>query len=84
MDPTRRERRRQRRQDEITDAAMAIAGGADGVWKTEVFYANFFTRIGILSAAHIGNLTDLRNAIERGRPLEDGDAVTILALLAGG
>jgi iron complex outermembrane receptor protein len=48
-------------------------GTGRGAWKTEVFYANFFTRIGILSAAHIGNLTDLRNAIERGRPLEDGD-----------
>lgn len=47
-------------------------GTGRGPWSTEVFYSNFYTRIGILSAAHIGNLTDLRNAIERGRPLEDG------------
>lgn len=47
-------------------------GTGRGPWSTEVFYSNFFTRIGILSSAHIGNLTDLRNAIERGRPLEEG------------
>ncbi len=41
-------------------------------WSTEVFYSNFYTKLGILADAHIGNLTDLENAIERGRPLEDG------------
>ena len=41
-------------------------------WSAEVFYSNYFTEIGILSDAHIGNLTDLENAIERGRPLDDG------------
>jgi len=41
-------------------------------WSTEVFYSNFYSEIGILADAHIGNLTDLRNAIERGRPLDDG------------
>ncbi len=40
---------------------------------TEVFYSLFFTDLGILSDAHIGNLTDLQNAIERGRPLGDSD-----------
>ncbi len=42
-------------------------------WNTEVFYSRFFTRLGILRDAHIGNLTDLENAISRGRPLGDGD-----------
>lgn len=34
----------------------------------EVFYSQFNTRLGILKASHIGNLTDLMNAIERDRP----------------
>ncbi|MFD2513223.1 TonB-dependent receptor [Pontibacter locisalis] len=34
----------------------------------EVFYSQFNTRLGILKAAHIGNLTDLYNAIARDRP----------------
>jgi len=41
-------------------------------WSTEVFYSNFNSDIGILADAHIGNLTDLQNAIDRGRPLDDG------------
>ncbi len=38
----------------------------------DVFYSRFLTRIGILTDAHIGNLTDLKTAIDRGRPIEDG------------
>ncbi|WP_242922020.1 TonB-dependent receptor [Pontibacter liquoris] len=34
----------------------------------ELFYSQFNTRLGILSASHIGNITDINNAIERGRP----------------
>ncbi|MFZ4427661.1 MAG: TonB-dependent receptor [Saprospiraceae bacterium] len=41
-------------------------------WASEVFYARFFGQIGILQDAHIGNLTDLQNAIVRERPLQDG------------
>lgn len=41
-------------------------------WATEAFYSRFFTRLGIFSGSHIGNLTDLRNAIDRERPLDDG------------
>ena len=36
------------------------------------FYSRYFSILGILKDAHIGNLTDLTNAIERGRPLSDG------------
>lgn len=43
-----------------------------GGWKTELFYANFYSHLGIFKGAHIGNLTDLNNAIQRGRPLTDG------------
>lgn len=38
----------------------------------EVFYSFFKTKIGILSAAHIHNLTDLQKAIESPVPLELG------------
>ncbi len=41
-------------------------------WNTEVFFSQFFTDIGIYRGAHIGNLTDLDNAIQRGRPTEYG------------
>ena len=41
-------------------------------WVLETFYSRFFTQLGILRDSHIGNLTDLSNAIERGRPLQDG------------
>jgi iron complex outermembrane recepter protein len=36
---------------------------------TEVFYSHFKNKIGIFSGAHIGNLTDLQNAINSSRPL---------------
>lgn len=39
----------------------------------EMFYSQFNTDIGIFSAAHIGNLTDLQRAIEAEEPLESAD-----------
>ena len=39
----------------------------------ETFYSKFNTDIGIFSAAHIGNLTDLQRAIEAEEPLESAD-----------
>jgi iron complex outermembrane receptor protein len=41
-------------------------------WQSEVFFSQFFTHLGIFKGSHIGNLTDLQNAIERGRPLARG------------
>jgi iron complex outermembrane receptor protein len=41
-------------------------------WESEVYYSRFYTQLGILRDAHIGNLSDLKEAIERGRPLQDG------------
>jgi len=35
----------------------------------EIFFSNFEAEIGILRSAHIGNLTDLENAIGRDQPL---------------
>jgi iron complex outermembrane receptor protein len=43
-------------------------------WGIEVYYSQFNTEIGIFRGAHIGNLTDLQNAIERGKPA-DSNAV---------
>lgn len=42
-------------------------------FSTALYYSIFSTQLGILRDAHIGNLTDLENAIERGRPLQDGE-----------
>lgn len=42
-------------------------------YELETFYSRFYTKVGILSSSHIGNLTDLQNAIERERPLGDGE-----------
>lgn len=39
----------------------------------EVFYSSFDADIGIFRSAHIGNLTDLENAIGRDRPLFIGE-----------
>ncbi len=37
-------------------------------WKTEAYYSLFSTNIGILRGAHIGNITDLQQAIGREEP----------------
>ena len=39
----------------------------------EAFYSQFNTDIGIFSASHIGNLTDLEKAFEADEPLESAD-----------
>ncbi len=52
--------------EELNGSAML---GFDlGNWKTEVFYSHFYSKIGIFKGSHIGNLTDLKTAIERGKP----------------
>jgi iron complex outermembrane receptor protein len=37
-------------------------------WNARFFYSQFNSEIGIFSGAHIGNLTDLQNAIDRSEP----------------
>lgn len=39
----------------------------------ELFYSQFNTTLGIFSGAHIGNVTDLYDAINRPEPLEKGE-----------
>ena len=47
----------------------SIAGGFKrGLNSVEASYSLFRTEIGILRSAHIGNLTDLEEALERGEP----------------
>lgn len=41
-------------------------------FNTEIFYSRFETKLGIYKGSHIGNTTDLLNAIARERPTEDG------------
>lgn len=57
----------------------ATAGWLKKNYGAEVFYSQFNTNIGILSAAHIGNVTDLLNAINRTQPLETGDFTYTIA-----
>ncbi len=47
-----------------------------GSWRQEVGLSRFAQRIGILRAAHIGNLTDLQRAIESPIPLNNDDRFT--------
>ena len=39
----------------------------------ELYYSHFGTELGIFRGSHIGNLTDLQSAIDRGRPFVDQD-----------
>jgi iron complex outermembrane receptor protein len=41
--------------------------------KVQLYYSRYASTFGIFSGAHIGNLTDLNNAIERGQPLIQPD-----------
>lgn len=49
-------------------AGSASIGYRDLRWSAAAYYSRFMRDIGILRAAHIGNLTDLRNAIDRAEP----------------
>jgi iron complex outermembrane receptor protein len=42
-------------------------------WQAELHFSQFLSDIGVFRGAHIGNLTDLQDALRRGRPLQDGD-----------
>jgi iron complex outermembrane receptor protein len=38
------------------------------IWNTELFFSHFETSVGIFTGSHIGNLTDLQNAIAAPKP----------------
>jgi iron complex outermembrane recepter protein len=44
------------------------AGWRKQNFQTELFYSQFATKLGIFKGSHIGNLTDLQNAIDASRP----------------
>jgi len=44
------------------------AGWKKEKFNTELFYSQFATRLGIFNGSHIGNLTDLQNAIGSSKP----------------
>ncbi len=44
------------------------AGWKKGILNAEFFYSQFSTRVGIFTGSHIGNLTDLQNAIAADKP----------------
>lgn len=46
----------------------ATAGWRKQHFNTELFYSQFNTKVGIFQGSHIGNITDLENAIERDEP----------------
>lgn len=46
------------------------AGWKKSTFNTELFYSHFTTKVGIFTGAHIGNLTDLLNAIASSKPNE--------------
>ncbi len=50
----------------------AAVGWQQDRWGVEAFGSRFHTKLGILTASHVGNLTDLRRAFEAPRPLVTG------------
>ncbi|MBM3414392.1 MAG: TonB-dependent receptor [Bacteroidetes bacterium] len=54
----------------------AMAGYRKSGYRAELFMSAFSTTIGIFSGSHIGNLTDLQNAIASEKPLQNIDRFT--------
>lgn len=54
-----------------TNYSWAV-GTHKGPWSAELYYSSFFSKLGIFAGSHIGNLTDLQNALEREQPLDPG------------
>lgn len=44
----------------------------------DIYYSLFNAKVGIMAASHIHNITDLKLAIERGRPEEEGEFSYVL------
>lgn len=50
------------------NASLQLEKSFSPKWKSELYYSLFTSRLGILRGSHIGNLTDLKTALERSRP----------------
>lgn len=60
-----------------TELNGALLAAWDGPrWRHELGFTRFQQRLGVLRAAHIGNTTDLLNAINSERPLNNPDTFT--------
>lgn len=42
-----------------------------GRFNSTIYHSKFYSEMGIFSGSHIGNITDLRNAIRSGKPFEE-------------
>ncbi|MCE2845391.1 MAG: TonB-dependent receptor plug domain-containing protein, partial [Sediminibacterium sp.] len=51
----------------------ATAGYRENRFNTELFFSSFQTALGIFMGAHVGNLTDLQNAIQSKKPIQNID-----------
>ena len=51
----------------------ATAGYRKNRFNTELFFSSFQTALGIFMGAHVGNLTDLQNAIQSKKPIQNID-----------
>lgn len=58
--------------------ASGALGYRDHRWNAAVYYSRFDRGTGILRAAHIGNLTDLQNAISSGTPWYVGERTYVV------
>lgn len=56
----------------IQERNFSVALGYNAIhWGTEAYFSYFDTQLGIFAGSHIGNITDLLNAIDNPRPSSD-------------
>ncbi|MES2796634.1 MAG: TonB-dependent receptor [Bacteroidota bacterium] len=54
----------------VSELNYSFTGGyRNKVWDSNVYFSSFNTQIGVFAGAHIGNVTDLTAALQRGDPL---------------
>lgn len=51
------------------NAALQLEKEMSSKWSTSIYASHFATKLGVLRGSHIGNLTDLSQAVERSEPL---------------
>lgn len=55
----------------LEEKSLSVSGGWNaGAWGLEATQSVYWLHQGLLQSAHIGNLTDLRTALEKGRPAD--------------
>ncbi|WP_192822659.1 TonB-dependent receptor [Rufibacter sp. LB8] len=57
----------------------AAVGWTKEKFGVEAFFSRFDTKLGVFSGSHVGNLTDIRNAIKRERPEPEADFTYAIA-----